>query len=92
MTLPAFEFLSENPLILIPLLGVLIGLVVLYLVLMARAVIEMLRFNVHGVLLTFAFLSLIPIPFIVIMGVFILIIWRYHKRDILAGKVRGIEG
>ena len=51
-----------------------------------RAVIDMLRYDVHGVLLTFAFVALIPFPLILIMGIMILIIWHYHKRDIVAGK------
>lgn len=46
----------------------------------------MLRYEVHGVLLTFAFLALIPFPLVLIMGIMVLIIWHYHKRDILAGK------
>ena len=70
----------------IPIMLVLITLVVVYLVFMVRAVIDMLRYGVHGVLLTFAFLALIPFPLILIMGVMILIIWHYHKKDILAGK------
>ena len=53
---------------------------------MVRAVIDMLRYDVHGVLLTFAFLALIPFPLIMAMGITILIIWHYHKKDILAGK------
>jgi len=64
----------------------LIGLLVVYLVLIAKAIIDMLRYDVHGVLLTFAFLSLIPFPLILVMGIMILIIWHYHKKDILAGK------
>ena len=71
---------------LIPVLLVLIGAVILYLVLMVRAVIDMLRYDAHGVLLTFAFLALIPFPLILVMGVMVLIIWHYHKRDILAGE------
>ena len=78
--------ISGNLVIIIPVLLVLLGLVVLYLVLMVRAVIEMLRYDVHGVLLTFSFLALIPFPLILIMGVMILIIWHFHKKDILAGK------
>jgi len=57
-----------------------------YLVFMVRAVIDMLRYDVHGVLLSFAFLALIPVPLILVMGVTILIIWHYNKKDILAGK------
>lgn len=77
----------ENNLdVLITILVILITLVIIYLVFMVRAVIDMLRYDVHGVLLTFAFLALIPLPPILIMGVMILIIWHYHKMDILAGK------
>ena len=72
--------------VVVPVLLLLIGAVILYLVLLVRAIIEMLRYDVHGVVLTFAFLALIPIPFIVIMGIMVLIIWHYHKRDILAGE------
>lgn len=57
----------------IPILLVLIGAVVVYLVLMVRAIIDMLRYDVHGVLLTFAFLALIPFPPILVMGITVLI-------------------
>jgi hypothetical protein len=70
----------------IPILLALIGAVVVYLVFMVRAIIDMLRYDVHGVLLTFAFLGLIPFPPILVMGVLVLVIWHYHKRDILAGE------
>ncbi len=76
----------SNLAVAIPILLVLIGALILYLVLMARAVIEMLRHDTHSVLLTFAFLALIPFPPIVVMGIMVLIIWHYHKRDILAGE------
>ena len=71
----------------IPILVVLLGALILYLVLMARAVIQMLRHDVHGVLLTFAFLAMIPFPPILVMGIMVLIVWHYHERDILAGKL-----
>jgi hypothetical protein len=76
----------ENLDVFVPVLLILITLIVVYLVFMVRAVIDMLRYDVHGVLLTFAFLALIPFPLIIVMGVMILIIWHYHKKDILAGK------
>ncbi len=78
--------ITDNLDIFIPILLVMITLVVVYLVFMVRAVIDMLRYDVHGVLLTFAILALIPFPLFLIMGVMILIIWHYHKKDILAGK------
>ena len=76
----------SNLAVAIPILLALIVAVVVYLVLMVRAIIDMLRYDVHGVLLTFAFLALIPFPLILVMGIMILIIWHYHKRDILAGE------
>ncbi len=76
----------SNLAVVIPILLVLIGAVVVYLVLIVRAIIDMLRYDVHGVLLTFAFLALVPFPLILVMGIMVLIIWHYHKKDILAGK------
>ncbi len=67
-------------------LMIFIAVVVVYLVFMVRAVIDMLRHDVHSVFLTFAFLALIPVPLILVLGITILIIWHYHKKDILAGK------
>lgn len=75
-----------NLAVVIPILLALIGALVVYLVLMVRAIIEMLQYDVHGVLLTFAFLALVPFPLILVMGIMVLIIWHYHKRDILAGE------
>lgn len=82
----AFSSIAGALALTIPILLLLIAVVVAYLVFMVRAVIDMLRYDVHGVLLTFAFLALIPFPLIMAMGVTILIIWHYHKKDILAGK------
>ena len=82
--MPSIVF--SNLAVVIPILLVLVGAVVVYLVLLVRAIIGMLRYDVHGVLLTFAFLALIPFPLILVMGIMVLIIWHYHKRDILAGQ------
>jgi hypothetical protein len=76
----------KNSHVALPILVALIVAVIIYLVLMVRAIIDMLRYDVQGVLLTFAFLALIPFPLILIMGVMVLIIWHHHKKDILAGK------
>jgi hypothetical protein len=76
----------SNLAVAIPILLVLIVALVVYLVLIVRAIIDMLRYDVHGVLLTFAFLALVPFPLILVMGIMVLIIWHYHKRDILAGE------
>ncbi len=86
----ALSTVTANLAILIPILFLLIGVVVVYLVLITRAIIDMLRYDVHGVLVTFAFLALIPFPLILVMGIMILIIWHYHKRDILARDRRAL--
>ena len=82
--MPSVAF--SNLAVVIPVLLALIVALVVYLVLMVRAIIDMLRHDVHGVLLTFAFLALVPFPLILVMGIMVLIIWHYHKRDILAGE------
>ena len=76
--------LGANPAVLIAILLVLVAILVAYLTLVARAVIEMLRYKANCVLLVFAFLSLIPFPLILILGIMVLIIWHYHKKDIPA--------
>ena len=81
----ALGTIKANLTVVIPILLVLIAVLVVYLVLITRAIIDMLRYDVHGVLLTFAFLALIPLPVTVVMGIMVLIIWHYHKKDILAG-------
>ncbi|TNF99693.1 MAG: hypothetical protein EP297_05055 [Gammaproteobacteria bacterium] len=80
------SIIAEYSDVLITILVIFVILVIVYLVFMVRAVIDMLRYDVHGVLLTFAFLALVPLPPILVMGVMVLIIWHYHKKDILAGK------
>lgn len=81
-----FGAIGDNLPLVISIVAVLGAAVVVYLVLLGRAIIDMLRYDVHSVLLTFAFVSLIPFPLILFMGIAVLIIWHYHKKDILAGK------
>ncbi|MBC8393642.1 MAG: hypothetical protein H8E17_13890 [Deltaproteobacteria bacterium] len=85
------EMIGNNLVIFIPVLLVLLGLIILYFVLLIRAIIQMLRYNVSSVLLVFSFISLIPFPLILILGIMILIIWHYHKKDILNKKVPDLE-
>ena len=78
--------IANNLDVFIPILLVWIALVIVYLVFMGRAVIDMLRYDVRSVLLAFAFIALIPIPPIVVMGIMVMIIWHHHKKHILARK------
>ncbi len=81
-----FSSIANNLDVFIPILLVSSALVFVYLVFMVRTVIDMLRYDVHGVLLTFAFIALIPLPPIVVTGLMVMIIWHYHKKQLLAGK------
>lgn len=78
-----FEMVGSNAGSIVWVLGVLIGALLLYLTLLVRAIIQMLKYDVSPVLLTFAFISLIPFPLILVLGVMILIIWHFHKKDLL---------
>ena len=85
--LPIFHLIDlvrDHPAVAIPVLFLLLGLVVLYYVAMVRSVIEMLRLEANSVLLVFAFLALFPFPLVILAGITILIIWRFHRRDLLA--------
>ena len=81
------ETAGNNLVVIIPILLVLIGLLILYYVLIVKAIIQMLQYKVSTVLLTFGFLSLIPFPIILVLGVMILIIWHHHKKDIQSEKL-----
>jgi len=61
---------------------VLLALLVLYYSLLVRAILQMLRSQTNTALLIFSFLALIPSPFTLIMGIFIMIIWQLHKRTL----------
>ena len=77
------KFFLNSWAVTIPIIVVLLAVLVVYLALMVRAILDMLRHGVHAVLLTFAFLALIALPLFVIMGVMVLIIWHHHKKGLL---------
>ena len=68
--------------VLLPVGVVVLGLLVLYYVLLVRAILQMLRAKANQVLLTFALLSLLPVPPVIFLGVSVLIIWHFHKKDL----------
>ena len=76
------QMISDILPIFIGVLVVLLGLLILYYVLLVRAILQMLRRQTNTVLLVFAFVSLLFTPFTVIMGIMILIIWKLHKKHV----------
>ncbi len=61
---------------------VFLGLLVLYYFLLVRAILEMLRRNANMVMMAFAFLALVPVPPLLILGIVIVIIWHIHKKSL----------
>ena len=55
-------------------------LLVIYYVLLVRAVLDMLRQKANTALLVFAMLGLIPMPPLIFLGVVMIIIWTLHSR------------
>lgn len=66
---------------------VFLGLLLLYYFLLVRAILEMLRYNTNMVMLTFSFLALVPLPPLLIIGFFIIIIWHMHKKSLSSWKL-----
>ncbi len=81
-----FSSIANNLDVFIPILLVSLALVVVYLVFMVRTAIDMLQYDVQGVLLTFAFIALIPLPPLLVTGIVVMIIWHYHKKHLLKRK------
>ena len=81
-----FSSIANNLDVFIPILLVSLALVVIYLVFIVRTVIDMLQYDVQGVLLTFAFIALIPLPPLLVTGIVVMIIWHYHKKHLLKRK------
>ena len=56
---------------------VLLSVLIAYYVFVARALIDMIRTSAPSVMLVFTYISLIPLPFFLVLGVVNLIVW--HK-------------
>ena len=76
------EFCRQNPGTAMLVGFIALAVLVVYYIFLVRAILGMLRLSVSPVLLTFSFISLLPLPPMVILGILILIIWRFHKRTL----------
>ena len=77
------NLVGENIGIITVAIFLIVSFVIVYFTLLIRAILQMLKHNASGVLLTFAFISLIPFPLILILGIMILIIWHFHKKELI---------
>ncbi len=55
-------------------------ILIIYYVLLARSILQMLSAKPNQVLLVFAFLALFPVPPAIVMGIVIMIIWAIHHK------------
>jgi len=62
-------------------LVLLIALIVYY-VFVTRALIDMLRASAPSVMLVFTYISLIPVPFFIVLGIINLIVWRNVRNEL----------
>jgi len=76
---PGCEWLIQNWWVGLVMVIIALPLVVLYYVLLVRAILEMLPRKANTVLLAFSVLAVIPIPPLLILGVLMIIIWKIHK-------------
>jgi len=68
---------------------VILGLLIVYFVFLIRALIEMIRLDAPGVVIVFTYISLIPFPLLLILGILNLIIWHFVRVDLLAKRASG---
>ncbi len=55
-------------------------ILIIYYVLLARSILQMLSAKSNQVLLVFAFLALFPVPPAFVMGIVTMIIWAIHRQ------------
>ena len=61
---------------------VLLGALVVYYVFVTRALIDMIRKNAPSVMLVFTYISLIPLPPFLVLGIVNLVVWHKARSDL----------
>jgi len=77
---------SVDPGTLISVSVVLVGLLILYFVLLVRALVEMIRLDAPTVMIVFTYISLVPFPLLLILGILNLIIWHLVRKDLIEAR------
>ena len=80
---------SVGPGTLISVLVVVFGLLIIYYIFLVRTLVEMIRLDAPGVVIVFAYISLIPFPLLLILGILNLIIWHYVRKDLMTTRDSG---
>lgn len=63
---------------------------IIYFVLLIRALVEMIRLDAPGVVIVFTYISLIPFPLLLILGILNLIIWHFVRKDLMTKRGLGV--
>lgn len=74
---------------LITVLVLVVGFLLIYFFLLIRALVEMIRLDAPGVVIVFTYISLIPFPLLLILGILNLIIWHFVRTDLMARRGAG---
>jgi len=61
---------------------VLLSALIVYYVFVTRALVDMLRASAPSVMLVFTYISLIPLPFFIVLGIINLIVWHKIRSDL----------
>ena len=78
--------ISIEPGVLVSVVVSVVVLLVVYYVFLVRVLIEMIRLNAPGVVIVFTYISLIPFPLLLILGILNLIIWHFLRKDMMATR------
>ncbi len=63
-----------------------LGFLIIYFFFLIRALVEMIRFDAPGVVIVFTYISLIPFPLFLILGIVNLIIWYFVRKDLIVRR------
>ena len=67
----------------IAIMGVtLLGVLIVYYVFVVRALVEMIRTKAPSVILVFTYISLIPLPFFIVLGIVNLVVWHKVRSEL----------
>ncbi len=75
-----------DPVLLTTILVIVLGFLIVYFVLVVRALVEMIRLDAPTVMIVFTYISLIPFPLLLILGILNLIIWHLVRRDLMEAR------
>lgn len=86
--MPEMDFSFDPDMLINVGVGFLIFLIV-YFFFLVRALIEMIRLDASAVMIVFTYISLIPFPLFLFLGILNLIIWHFVRMDMMAARDPG---